>query len=155
MIPNTFSIKSNDFTMTFGNKFHSKSINKWHARWNVSFCLHSKRHNALRCPKTPQRRPPGSPRRTQSAPKTAPRRLQDGPRHTQDGPNCAQLLLRPPRSPASFDFGPSGPRFWTLQTSIFDHLFSFWRGGGDAALLRVGSAAPGLVPAHGVQSPLP
>ena len=29
------------------------------------------------------------------------------------------------------------------------------RGGGYAALLRVGSAAPGLVPAHGVQSPIP
>ena len=104
-------------------------------------------------PKTPQRRPPGRPRRTQSASKTAPRRLQDGPRHPPDGPNCAQLLLRPPRSPPSLDFGPSGPRFWTLQTSILDPLyvdfrssrpdkmqlcyFSFWRGGGDAALLRV------------------
>ena len=30
----------------------------------------------------------------------------------------------------------------------------FKRGGGYAALLRVGSAAPGLVPAHGVQSPI-
>ena len=29
------------------------------------------------------------------------------------------------------------------------------RGGGYAALLRFGSAAPGLVPAHGVQSPIP
>ena len=29
------------------------------------------------------------------------------------------------------------------------------RGGGYAALLRVGSAAPGLRPAHGVQSPIP
>ena len=29
------------------------------------------------------------------------------------------------------------------------------RGGGHAALLRFGSAAPGLVPAHGVQSPIP
>ena len=28
------------------------------------------------------------------------------------------------------------------------------RGGGIAALLRFGSAAPGLVPAHGVQSPI-
>ena len=97
--------------MIFGNTFRSKSINKWHASWNLSFCLHSKRHNALRCPKTPQRRPPNSPRRTQNAPKTAPRRLQDASRHPQDGPNCAQLLLRPPRSPPSLDFGPSGPRF--------------------------------------------
>ena len=113
-------------------------------------------------PKTPQRRPPGRPRRTQSASKTAPRRLQDGPRHPPDGPNCAQLLLRPPRSPPSLDFGSSGPRFWTLQTSILDPLyvdfrssrprnkqknnrkidnlqlcyFRTWRGGGDAALLR-------------------
>ena len=28
------------------------------------------------------------------------------------------------------------------------------RGGGYAILLRFGSAAPGLVPAHGVQSPI-
>ena len=118
MIPITFAINSKDFSLIFGSKFRSKSINKWHARWNVSFCTHSKRHNALRCPKTPQRRPPGSPRRTQSAPKTAPRRLQDGPRHPQDGPNCAQLLPRPPRSPPSLDFGPSRPRFWTLHADL-------------------------------------
>ena len=29
------------------------------------------------------------------------------------------------------------------------------RGGGYAALLRIGSAAPGLVPAHGMQNPIP
>ena len=117
---------------------------------------------------------PGSPKddlqALQDAPKAPPRRLQDGPRHPQDGTNCAQLLLRPPRNPPSFDFGPLGLRFWTIQTSILDPLyvdfqssrpelhpfeyraqienrkidkmqlcyFSFWRGGGDAALLRVG-----------------
>ena len=34
-------------------------------------------------------------------------------------------------------------------------LLCCWRGGGVAALLRCGSAAPGRRPAHGVQSPIP
>ena len=113
--------------MEFGSAIHAKSINKRHARWNVSFCLHQNAttpKDSLRCfqddPETPQRRPPGSPRRTQGATKTAPRRLQDGPRYPQDGPNCAQLLQRAPRSPLGLDFGPSRPRFWTLQTMFFN-----------------------------------
>ena len=114
--------------------------------------------------KTTPGRPKDGLRALQDAPKAPPRRFQDGPRHPQDGTNCAQLLLRPPRNRPSLDFGPSGPRFWTLQTSILDPLyvdfrssrlrkeqidnrridnlqlcyFRIWRGGGDAALLRVG-----------------
>ena len=34
-------IKSTDFSLSFGNTFRSRSINTWHARWNLSFCLHS------------------------------------------------------------------------------------------------------------------
>ena len=45
------------------------------------------------------------------------------------------------------------------MTQLPNHLVNKWqtpkRGGGIAALLRFGSAAPGLVPAHGVQSPIP
>ena len=39
--------------------------------------------------------------------------------------------------------------------SILPPNFQLKRGGGLAALGRFGSAAPGLVPAHGVQSPIP
>ena len=77
--------------------------------------------------KTPLDAPAWRPRQPRSHPITAPRRLQDGPRRPLDGPNCAQLLLRPPRSPPSLDFGPSGPRFWTLQTSILDPLYVDFR----------------------------
>ena len=113
--------------------------------------------------KTTPGRPKDGLQALQDAPKAPPRRFQDGPRHPQDGTNCAQLLLRPPRSPRSLDFGPFGTRFWTLQSWIFDPLyvvfrssrprnrqienrkidnlqlcyFSYWRGGGDAALLRI------------------
>ena len=45
-----------------------------------------------------------------------------------------------------------------LMTQLPNHLLhksqTTKRGGGIAALLRFGSAAPGLVPAHGVQSPI-
>ena len=133
--------------MILGNKFHSESINKWHARWNVSFCLHSERHNALRCPKTPQRRPPGSPRRTQSAPKTPPRRLTTPSGWSQLRPAAPKAAKKPskPRfwtlwtsslDPPDLDFGPSIRRFSILQTLLC--YFSIRRGGGDAALLRVG-----------------
>ena len=50
-----------------------------------------------------------------------------------------------------------GPRNEKLQASLLEEIGirRGQRGGGIAALLRVGSAAPGLVPAHGVQSPIP
>ena len=64
--------------------------------------------------------------------------------------------------------GAFGTIFWIILDLDFENvcsLFSgFWRrfwidqgkrGGGLAALRRFGSGAPGLVPAHGVQSPIP
>ena len=97
-------------------------------------------------PKMAQRQPPGPSRRTQGAPGTAPRRFQDGPWYLQNGPNCAQLLQRAPRSPPGLDLGPSRLRFWTLRTSFFNPPdidfapfgYRSWRGGGNAALLRIG-----------------
>ena len=73
----------------------------------------------LLAPKTPAKRPPGPQNAPQDSPKMSPRSFQDGPRFPREGSNCAQLLQRPSRSPPDLDFGPSRPRFWTLQTSIF------------------------------------
>ena len=60
-------------------------------------------------PKTPQRRPPGRPRRTQSAPKTAPRRTTTPSGWSQLRPAAPKVAKK-----------PSKPRFWTLWTSILD-----------------------------------
>ena len=96
-----------------------------------------------------------------------------------------KIDARTPPLPPDLDVGVSGPEFlkvfrckivncWIVWGSflnansyqIISHfipeyvkrLFGYLicqRGGGVAALLRCGSAAPGLMPAHGVQSPIP
>ena len=74
-------------------------------------------------PKTPQRRPPGRPRRTQSASKTAPRRLQDAlrrPKTLQGAPK------RPPRRSSD---APRG-----LQDAI---LIDFRKQNGSMLALKI------------------
>ena len=78
------------------------------------------------------RRPKDGHKTPQDAPKTA----KDTPRRPKTPPRRPQGAQNPPQTTILEGFGPSGPRFWTLQTSIFHSLFSFWRGGGFAALLR-------------------
>ena len=69
--------------------------------------------DSFRClqddPRTPQRRPPGPPRRTQSALKTLPRR-------TTTPSGWYQLRPAAPKAAKKL----SKPRFWTLPTSMLD-----------------------------------
>ena len=112
------------------------------------------------------RRSKTSPRRLQDASKTTPRRLPDASRHPQDAlktalnlPRHPKMLSRRHKTPprrlqdasrprylAIFDFIDFGLIFDPFFTDFF-HCISVtlllnymrsWRGGGDAALLRVG-----------------
>ena len=118
-------------------------------------------------PQEDPRRSKTSPRRLQDASKTTPRRLPDGSRYSQDAIKTALNLPRHPkmlprRPKTSQD--ASRPRFWAIFDRFLVHfwlildwlLINFasifhcisvtlllnymrsWRGGGDAALLRVG-----------------
>ena len=117
-------------------------------------------------PRTPQRRPPGPPRRTQSAPKTLPRRTTTPSGWYQLRPAAPKAAKKPSKlrfwtlrtstlDHQDLDFGPFIRRFSILQTlsCILEYrtqienrkinkmqlcYFSFWRGGGDAALLCIG-----------------
>ena len=70
--------------------------------------------DALRRPKDGQKTP-------QDAPKTA----KDTPRRPKTPPRRPQGAQNPPQTTILEGFGPSGPRFWTLQTSIFQILGRF------------------------------
>ena len=126
----------------------------------------------------PKLKPKSRSRRSQNALKTLPRRHQDSPRTTRVKFN--RFLVRPKGVPyRTVRWGTHpGPRFskfvgpfwyncWcqVCAKEFEQHLIKFqrskgrsitlccWRGGGVAALLRcwiLVSAAPGLVPAHGV-----
>jgi len=101
--------------MGFGNKIHSKSISKWHATWNVSFCLHSKRQDARKTaswlPRTRQKGP-------QDGSKTDPDTL----RIVQTAPSCSwgseEALQASMLDPPDLDVGPSRRIFSILQTLI-------------------------------------
>ena len=136
MIYFTFPWIYNDFPRFLEAKSNQNRSKKQQARWNASFCLYQKRQDALGWLKMPPSYPEDAPKTTswlprrpqngfpapqdapQDSPKTSLRRFQDGPRCLQEGSNCAQLLQRPSRSPPDLDFGPSGPRSCTLQTSM-------------------------------------
>ena len=104
--------------------FHLASITSAKTPWDGLRFLQS-------LPKTPQRRPPGPPKRlqncplaSQDGPMTAPERPQNGPKtppqtplRRQDGPKG---LLEPPSTLPVFSFGT----FWTI--SKLDFLMFFW-----------------------------
>ena len=116
---------------------------------------------------TPQEDPRRSktfPKRLQDASKTTPRRLPDASRYSQDAlttalnlPRHPKMLPRRPKrpqdaskTPPDLDFGRFLIDFWIDFWSIFHRFFHCisviwllnymrsWRGGGYAALLRVG-----------------
>ena len=105
--------------------------------------------------KTPQDAPRTATRRPKTPPRQ-PKTPQDAPRHPQDAPKAPKTLPRrrfwKDLDPLDLDFGPSRPRFFrfwedfwkTFGLTMFRtpwaivllSYFSFWRGGGSAALLR-------------------
>ena len=81
--------------------------------------------------KTPQdasRTATGRPKTPPGRPQDAPRRPQDTPRRPKTPPRRPQGAQNPPQTTILEGFGPSGPRFWTLQTSIFGRFWEdFWK----------------------------
>ena len=118
------------------------------------------------------RRPKDGHKTPQDAPKTA----KDTPRRPKTTPRrplvCLWYVFGICLDPLDLDFGPSRPRFLDDFGKIFGrlldlhclerrgrfyffHTFRFSAVAGSQLCCAVGSAAPGLVPAHGVQNPVP